>query len=149
MEVRKMTDIERSIEINARVEKVFQYAADWQNWPKFFEGVSDFRPTTETTRGTGARYAYRVEMLGMKTAVETEIQDFVENGGWTGTATKGMKHKTRWVFEGDNGKTKFTYGLTYDLPVPILGGVDDALFMKPAWEKIIENSLQNLKRLVE
>jgi uncharacterized membrane protein len=144
-----MTYIERSIEIDAPVEKVFQYAADWQHWPKFFEGVSDFRPTTETTRGNGARYAYKAAMLGMKTAVETEIQDFVEDEGWTGTATKGMKHETRWVFEEDDGKTRFTYGLSYDLPVPILGGVLDAWFMKPVWEQIVEDSLQNLKRLIE
>jgi hypothetical protein len=35
------------------------------------------------------------------------------------------------------------------MPVPILGGILDALFMKPAWEKIIESSLQNLKELLE
>ncbi|MEA3377309.1 MAG: hypothetical protein U9R72_14050 [Chloroflexota bacterium] len=60
-----------------------------------------------------------------------------------------MAHETRWIFGEANGKTRFTYGLTYDLPVPIIGGILDALFMKPAWEKIIENSLQNLKQLVE
>jgi hypothetical protein len=33
--------------------------------------------------------------------------------------------------------------------VPILGGLLDTWFMKPAWEKITENSLQNLKELIE
>ncbi|UCG83813.1 MAG: SRPBCC family protein [Dehalococcoidia bacterium] len=146
MNEKKMTYIEQSIEINAPVEKVLQYAADWENWPKFFEGVYDFRPTTETTRGTGARYAYKAGMLGMKAAVETEIHDFVENKGWKGVATKGMKHQTCWIFEEVNGKTKFTYGLGYWLPVPILGGILDKKFMKPAWERIIDNSLQNLKK---
>lgn len=88
-------------------------------------------------------------MLGIKTAVETEIRDFVENEGWRGIATKGLKHETRWNFEDLDGSTRFTYGLTYDLPVPILGFVLDKLFMKPAWEKFIDNSLQNLKHLVE
>ena len=144
-----MTCIEQSIEINAPVAKVFQFAADWQNWPRFFEGVSDFRPTTEVTRGTGARYAYKAAMLGMKTPVETEIQDFVENQGWTGVSVKGVKAETRWVFEQVGGKTRFTYSLSYRLPVPVLGPLLDGLFMKPAWEKIIANSLRNLKELVE
>ena len=144
-----MTAIERSIDINAPREKVFQFAADWQNWPTFFKGVSDFRPTTETTRGNGARYAYKAKMLGVKSTVETEIHDFVENEGWTGRATKGMEHETRWVFEEVNGQTRFTYGLTYDLPVPLLGGLLDSLLMKPAWEKFVEESLQNLKELTE
>jgi uncharacterized membrane protein len=110
MDEKKMTCIERSIEINAPVEKVFQYTADWRSWPKFFEGVSDFKPTTETTRGTGARYAYKAKMLGIKAPVETEIQDFMENEGWTGISVKGVESKTRWVFKGADGKTRFTYG---------------------------------------
>jgi uncharacterized membrane protein len=149
MKEKGMTYIERSIDIDAPVETVFQYAADWQNWPKFFEGVHDFQPTTEITRGTGARYAYKAEMLGMKVPVETEIQGFVENEGWTGEATKGMKHRTHWVFERMGNKTRFTYGLSYKLPVPIVGGILDNLIMKPAWEKIIEDSLENLKNLTE
>jgi uncharacterized membrane protein len=145
----EMTHIKRSIEINAPVEKVFQYAADWQNWPKFFVGVYEFQPTTEITRGSGARYAYKAEMLGMKAPVETEIQDFVENEGWTGIATKGVKHKTQWLFEPIEGGTKFTYGVSYQMPVPLIGGILDKLFMKPAWVKIVEDSLQNLKEQTE
>jgi uncharacterized membrane protein len=144
-----MTYIERSIEINAPVEKVFQFAADWKNWHEFFEGVSDFRPTTETKRGNGSRFAYKAKLLGMKAPVETEIQEFVENEGWTGVSVKGVESKTRWIFVQVNGKTKFTYGLSYSLPIPILGNVLDRLFVKPAWESIIENSLQNLKERME
>lgn len=144
-----MTYIEGSIEINASVEKVFQFAADWKNWPEFFEGVSDFRPTTETKRGNGSRFAYKAKLLGMKASVETEIQEFVENEGWAGVSVKGVESKTRWIFRQVNGKTKFTYGMSYSLPIPILGNVLDRLFVKPAWERIIKNSLQNLKERME
>jgi len=106
-------------------------------------------PTTEITRGTGARYAYKAKMLGMKTPVESEIQDFLENEGWTGVSVKGVEAETRWLVEQVNGKTKFTYGLPYKMPIPIRGSIRDKLFMIPAWEKIVENSLQNLKELLE
>jgi hypothetical protein len=53
------------------------------------------------------------------------------------------------VFEEIDGKTKFTYGLTYRLPVPVIGGLLDKLYKEPAWEGIIENSFENRKDPVE
>jgi len=144
-----MTQIKRSVEILAPVEEVFQFAADWQNWTKFYEAVSEFKPTTEHARGNGARFAYKAKLLGIKAPVETEITDFVENEGWTGVSVRGLEHKSQWIFAATNGATRFTYVLSYRLPLPVLGAVLDAIFMKPAWEKIIENSLKNLKRIME
>ena len=39
--------------------------------------------------------------------------------------------------------------MTYKMPIPILGNILDKLFMIPAWEKIIEKPLQNLKEQTE
>ena len=68
-----MTRIEKSIIINKPVEAVFKYASDWERWSDWFEGVSDFKPMTETTSGNGARYAYKAKMMGLNVKVETEI----------------------------------------------------------------------------
>lgn len=35
-----MTEISKTILINAPVSKVFNFASDYLNWPKFFEGIS-------------------------------------------------------------------------------------------------------------
>jgi len=59
---------------------VFAFASEWRTWPDWFEGVSDFRPTTEVLRGNGARYAYRARLMpGIWASVETEIHDFEED----------------------------------------------------------------------
>lgn len=89
-----MTEIERSIKIGAPVSKVFKYASDYLKWPEFFEGVSSFKPITETTRGNGTKFTYKAKMLGMKITVGTELQEFRENEGWIGKSFKGMEHKT-------------------------------------------------------
>ncbi len=52
-----MTRIAESVEINAPVEEVFVFASDWRYWEKWWLGVSDFKPTTDVTRGNGTRYA--------------------------------------------------------------------------------------------
>ncbi|MBR9999158.1 MAG: SRPBCC family protein [Cyclobacteriaceae bacterium] len=82
-----MTRIERSILVAAPLKEVFEYEFDLRKWPEWFEGVSDFTPATETDHGNGARYVYKAQMMGMTVTLETEIQDYVENQGWTSRAT--------------------------------------------------------------
>jgi len=144
-----MTRVEASVEVNAAVGDVFAFASDWRRWESWWEGVSDFRPTTDATRGNGTRYAYRAWVAGVTLNLETEIHDFVENVGWRGVVVKGPPHTTRWVFESKGTTTRLTYVLEYSLPVPIVGPLLDSLLMRPGWQRRLENSLQNLKRHFE
>jgi len=141
-----MTKIEDSIVIDAPAAEVFAYASDWRRWPEWFEGLSDVRLTSKVSRGTGARYAYRARVLGVSVGVETELQDFVEGRGWTGVGTRGMPHRTHWRFDAQGQSTKFTYGLEYRLPPPLLGAMLDALFARREWRGIIRRSLLNVQR---
>lgn len=141
-----MARIYRSIIIKRPINEVFSYASDWEKWSEWFKGVSDFKPTTETSKGNGTRYAYKAKMMGFNIDVETEIHEFVENKGWIGKSTKGLPNQTEWIFETDVSGTKFTYGLEYKLPVPLLGPLFDRLFIEPQWIKIIEKSLQNINQ---
>lgn len=140
-----MSRIEGSVVIDARIKEVFELASDWRRWPEWFEGVSDFRPVGEMTRGNGARYAYRARLMGMPAKVETEIHEFVENQGWTGIGTKGLSHQTQWIFEPQGEATKFTYILEYELPLPPVGSLLDRFFLKREWRRMIDKSLENLK----
>lgn len=142
----KTTRIEKGIVIKKTIDEVFSYASDWEKWADWFEGVSNFKPTTETKKGNGTRYAYKAKMMGLKVPVETEIHDFVVDKGWIGKSTKGMPHRTQWIFEKIDVGTKFTYVLEYKLPIPVLGPLFDKFILKPQWNKIIEKSLQNLNK---
>ena len=141
-----MHRIEHSVIIPAPVDQVFGYAADYLRWTEWFEGVSDFKPTTAVTRGNGVRYAYKARVMGLSAPVEIEIHDFVHNRGWTGVSTKGLTHRTYWTFEPIGDGTKFTYALEYQLPIPLLGSLLDSLFTRRQWQKILERSLNNLKQ---
>jgi uncharacterized membrane protein len=140
-----MKRVEHSVVIQAPVDRVFAYASDYRKWPEWYEGVSEFIPTTQVTRGSGTRYAYKARMMGMWAAVETEIHDFVQDRGWTGVGTKGVPHRTHWIFEPLGTGTKFTHAVEYKVPVPLLGPLFDAL-LKPEWKKILGKSLDNLQR---
>ena len=48
-----------------------------------------------------------------------------------------------------DGKTEFTYIQKYKLPFYVGGDFPDKRFITPQWIKIVDISLQNLKRLTE
>ena len=144
-----MTNISKSIFIDRPLEIVFQYASDYTKWEDWFEGVSDFKTTTETLRGNGARYTYQAKMMALSMQIETEIYNFVENKGWNGRAIKGMPHRTSWSFEQVRSATKMTYSLEYSIDIPLIGNWLDKTFLKPQWDRIIKNSLENLKHQLE
>jgi uncharacterized protein YndB with AHSA1/START domain len=133
-----MTRIERSIIIPAPVEDVFSYAADYRTWATWFDGASDVRASAAIAQGNGARYAYRVRMMGVSASVETEVHDFVVNSGWRGVATRGVPHETSWICREVEEGTSLTYSLEYRLPVPLLGSIVESLLMRPQWERFIE-----------
>ena len=87
--------------------------------------------------------------MGMNVTVGTEVQQFKENEGWIGKSFKGLEHQTQWIFEKSNGNTGFTFIQRYKLPFYLGGKLIDKMFAEPAWIKIIENSLHNLKRIME
>ena len=144
-----MSRVEKSIRINAPPDKVFQFAADYQNWEAFFEGLSDAKPTTEKTWGNGSRFVYKATMMGLPASVGTEIHSFVENEGWRGKSFKGLEHKTQWIFERVGAGTEFTFVVDDKMPIPVLGDMLDRMFVKREWEGIVEKSLQNLKGILE
>jgi uncharacterized membrane protein len=144
-----MTEIIRSIQIRAPIEKVFKYASDYHSWPEFYVGLSEFKPITETTHGNGTQYIYKAKMFGMKSKVGTEITEFKENEGWIGKSFKGLEHKTIWIFKRLESDTEFTHGLIYKIHWYLGGNWIDKKFFQVEWVRIIEKSLQNLKQIME
>jgi hypothetical protein len=46
-------------------------------------------------------------------------------------------------------RSRLTYVLEYNLPLPLLGPLLDSLLMRPGWNRRLGNSLQNRKRHFE
>jgi len=144
-----MTRLTATVDISASLDSVWTYASDWRYWDDWWDSASGFRPTTELTRGNGTRYAYRAWVAGLTLNLEAEIYDFVEKVGWRAVGTKGLPHRTQWVFEGRNKGTRLTYILEYSLPIPLVGEILDKMLMRPGWQRRLDTSLGNLKRRFE
>lgn len=141
--------IKKSIIIDASPEEVFDFTGDWRNLPEYQTGIENWKPTTETTRGEGARFSYTTKELGMEFDIETEIIKVTPNEERVWETVSGADIEAKWLFESLNGETKVTYVLDYNLPVPIIGNILDALLVRERREIWVENMLQNLKTLIE
>ncbi len=146
-----MATLERTVEIRAPAEAVFDVVvAEWESGMSFWQGgVYDWTPLSDGPMGDGFRVSYVARMLGVGFHIEMEVQGFVRYEGWVAVSRKGPSAEGRWRFVSDDGRTMFTYGLSYDLPPPVLGPLMDKLLMKRLWSRAIDRSLVNLKRLIE
>jgi uncharacterized membrane protein len=144
-----MTRIERSIEIAAPVEEVFDFVADWRNKSNWYVGVLDWRPTTEQTRGVGARFVFKTKFMGMHPETEMETRAFVDNQNIEYVSIRGTDLKRQVLFVSLDNRTRVTDISEYKLPMSLLGDLIDALSFRRRQERRAEESLQNLKRLTE
>ncbi len=142
-----MSTVSGQVLIHASPHEVFGIASDWQQWPEWFAGTSDFRAVTSQTRGTGSRYAYRARLLGIPVPIETEIRDFVEDGGWRGVSRRGPDHETRWQFTPEGDGTRFVFSMDYELP--LTPRFIDRWLVRPVWQRLVQRSADNLKVRVE
>jgi uncharacterized membrane protein len=148
-----MARIIDSVRVKASVEEVFQFVADYQNLVGFYDGIEEVEPDCEVVWGDGARIKCTMKspILGERTYI-LEVSDFVENHGWTYTAVEGGEMTEHWWFEALPGyprETKVNYDLQYKVPVPVVGPLLDALVMKKDCEERAQNTLRNIKLMVE
>jgi len=126
-----MAKIEAKIEIEAPVEKVFDYVADVaETHAKFFRFVLKVEATSALKRGPDATYKYDVKSGGIKTWFENKVTSYVENELMEFKSIGGMKNEGRWAFAPTEKGTEVTFSMDYELPASYLGKMLDKLFVE-------------------
>lgn len=144
-----MTRIERSIEIRAPPEKIWELLA-WDRTPEWYRYIKRAEYTSETRAGVGATAHVIGEAEGQKFEYDIEVTKYVENeraawrttsGTWTAFGSGTLKPT--------EAGTKVTIVINYQLPYSVLGKIIDRLKGRKAMEKGLETALENLKSIVE
>jgi len=142
-----MADLQRSIDIPAPPEAVFQFlASQWETSLDFWAaGIEDWRAISSPPLGEGFQVEYVGRILGVGMKVRMEVRDFRPGRGWTANSMAGPPVRGVWRFDPLDGGTRFTYRLVYRMPPPLLGPLMDRLFVARQWASAIEASLANLQ----
>ena len=148
-----MTRVERSIVIEAPVEKVFAFVTDLDNFVKINppETEMEILSRDEGPQRVGFTAKVRAKVGDQVWELEVETTEFVENKKHAARQKGGPMKKFDMLdtFETADGGTKWTSIVEYELPYSLLGKLIDKLKVQKDMEKGIDYSTKKTKELIE
>ena len=143
-----MHKIQRTIDIKAPVQRVYEFLTQPANLPSFWPSMVEV--TNVVTRAADTRdFDWVYKMAGVRLKGHTNCEE-VKAPNLLVTRSEGAVSSTfRWTFKGlDGAGTKLTCEVEYTIPVPVLGKIGEALIAKIN-EREMETTLSNLKDVME
>ncbi|HEV2238716.1 MAG TPA: SRPBCC family protein [Ktedonobacterales bacterium] len=142
-----MARVEKSIVVNASVEKVFAFASDPANLPSIWPALEQVTNVTpEANGGSSSDYVYN--MGGMRFSGHNEAIEFVPNARVATRSKSGIESTVTFTFAPESGGTRVTFLAEYIVPVPLLGKIAEVLLARQN-EQQAETLLANLKAKME
>ena len=141
-----MAKIERSITINAPVEKVFSYMIDPMNNLEWLPSVTDVRDVTG--QGVGQRWGWTYKMMGLPLKGESELIEHIPNQRIVSKSTGGVVSTWTWTFKPEAGGTSLHLVVEYTIPVPVLGKFGERLVLSRN-EREADLAMANIKDRME
>jgi len=149
-----MAVLEKTITINAPVDKVFSFLNKPENWKVIYPKITKIRDIQPLPSG-GYSYAWRFKMVaGIPCEVMSENTEIVANqrlGIKNRCGIKGVRYvelNETLHLDSEDGKTKLTYRASNKVPVPLIHALFETLFMKMNGRRV-NSLLENLKAEME
>lgn len=142
-----MATVNKSITINAPVEKIFKYASEPSNLPEIWPSLIENESIEKLPNG-GNKTRYVYKMAGMRfegTSVDTE---YIPNERVVSMTKGGVESELIWEYESEGESTNVTLRGEYTVPIPLLGKLAEAFIVKQN-DKEAETILANLKSRME
>ncbi len=142
-----MAKLEKTITINAPVEKIFNYISQPTNLPEFWPSLVETSDVQELPNGGHSnRWVYK--MAGIRLEGTSEDVEYVTNQRIVSKTKGGVESTQTWVFQPEAGGTKVTFEVEYNIPIPVLGKLAEAIVVKMN-DREGDSILANLKTRME
>ncbi|WP_299028909.1 SRPBCC family protein [uncultured Thermanaerothrix sp.] len=142
-----MAKIEKTILINAPVEKVFGFMSQPENLPRIWPSLQEIRNVQSLPNG-GYSYDWTYKMAGIRFDGKAEWVEFVKNERILDKNESSIPSTFIWSFQAKEGGTQVTLNVEYTIP----GSVTNKL-AEPIIHKVNEQEaltvLANLKAYME
>ncbi len=142
-----MAHIEKSVLIEAQLEKVFAYANDLTRitewWPL------EVRSSTHKRVEKGAKMDWSYRMMGVKFEGTSEYLEVVPNEQVNLKNTGGIPSTFDYRYVNEGGQTRVTMVVDYEVPGKLLGKIADRLVVERVNANTAEHVLANLKAICE
>jgi len=139
--------VEKTVEIKAPPEKVWELISDLERIPEWARGyVQREEITSAQRRGVGTTTSEIGVSFGKGYSKTFKVIEWVEKEKITFRSTSGWLWKGSWVMKPTEAGTMFTYSVDFELP-PGMERLRLSFYKR--YEKLIEEWIQNIKNLVE
>ena len=142
-----MTKIKKHIDINAPVDKVFDYMSDPTHFLDIWPSMIDVENVEAIPEG-GLRYDWTYKMAGLKFRGTSVTEETVENERTVVVNKKGIPSKFIWEYHPHNGGTALDVEIDYEVPTPVLGKLAERAVTKIN-DREADTLLKNLKTVME
>ena len=127
--MRTMAKVEKTITINAPVEKVFSYVEEPTNLPEIWPSLVEAKDVQRLPNGgTSFRWVYK--MAGVRFEGISEDAQYVANQRTVTKSTGGIESTVTLTYQPEDGRTKVTSESEYTVPIPLLGKLAEAFIIK-------------------
>lgn len=144
-----MLRIHETIEIEAPVESVFEFVADFRNALQWMHGFHEFKPLTRQSSGKGAKVRAAGRLTGVPVVTELEIVEFIPNRRLVSVSNSGLRSTSTWLFEPIARGTRVSFVADYEIPRGVIGRVLGTVWLHKQLIGHTWKSLRNLKRTME
>jgi uncharacterized protein YndB with AHSA1/START domain len=139
--------IEKTISIDAPVEKVFAYVDDPSNLLEIWPSLVDVKDVERLPSG-GSKFRWTYKMAGVRVEGVAEAVEYVANRHIVSKSEGGVSSTITWDFEPEDGGTKVTNAVDYTVHLPVLRKLAESFLVR-----VNENEgdvlLANLKARME
>ena len=144
-----MGEVKASIYIEAPVEEVFAFVADYRNTTRYLFGFTRFEPVNSIKYGLGAKVLAAGTFHGVPVYTHLEIVEFVPNRKIVSRSSPSVLGTPAWLFEPRSGGTVVTFASDFRLPFPVVGRLLGGLVLDAEVTNHVRESLRKLKGLIE
>ncbi len=143
-----MAKIDRTIMINAPVEKVFEYLVLPTNLPEIWPSLIEVKDVKQTPQHVGDSWRWAYKMAGVRFEGETKTEEYIPNKRIVTKSTGSIPSKYVYTFEKENGHTHLREEVEYAVPDPLLVKFKERFVLKVN-EDETDAFLANLKARLE
>jgi len=137
-----MEMIQKSIDINGSVDRVFAYVDDPATGTQWLPSMMEVRNISGS--GVGQHHEWTYKMAGFALDGETTTIAHVPNERRVVRSKGGVDSLWTFTFEPHEGGTRLNLTIEYTVPLPVLGRLAEKLVVRRN-EREIDLAVQNIK----
>jgi len=124
-----MAKLDRTVTIDAPIEKVFQFVEDPSNFPEVWPSMMEVKDVERLPSG-GRKFGWVYKMAGVKLEGTSETIEYEENRRVVSETKGGIQSRFEWSFTPEGDGTTLRVDMEYTVPVPVVGKLAESVIVK-------------------